>query len=187
MGYLLRSVVTRSRHHDMWSRRTTTWSRHEMQQMTFLPKIDFVKVRCTSKHFTNDKVHLKTVTFLFNAWLNVFLPSIVMSPQIPTFYRSKQVFAKRYFLRIRCSEFKVKYGLDSIPRMHLTVTIFFSGYLTRSKTFSRQILISVSVKRRLRTRGKMQRECKKCRLQTESKTQVGVKCIPSTNCSCGRV
>ena len=34
---------------------------------SFLPKIDFVEVRCTSKHFTNDKVHLKIVTFLFSA------------------------------------------------------------------------------------------------------------------------
>ena len=72
------------------------------RKWSFLPKIDIVEVRCNSKHFTNDKVHLKIVTFLFSAWLNVFFPSIVLSRQIPTFYRSKQMFAKRCFLRTRC-------------------------------------------------------------------------------------
>ena len=63
--------------------------------------------------------------------------------------------------------------------------------LTHSRPQCLRIWESVSVKRRLWTAdcrpGVKCRLCVICRLQTQSKMQVGVKCRPSINCSRGRL
>ena len=87
--------------------------------------------------------------------------------------------------------------------MDWIVSLFNKKFHIFSVTFPKgenviNVTLPVSVKRRLRTAdcglrtadcgpGVKCRLCVKCRLQTESKRQGGVKCRPNINCSRGRV